>query len=156
MGWRDLIVSSHPAPTAPDKPTKGGFEYFEDFELNYRNKSSFSISNSSQKSVQISKPLETSSISSKSIQPTGDPEAPLLPGWFVAYRDTHGRLTGGADDRVNGTVSACTWDGAAWVVLLTNEDRLPLGAVVSVARTDADGSILAAWTVRGHGYRGDR
>jgi len=155
MSWRDLIVTSQPHQTPPEAPSKGSFEYFEDFEPRYRKKNSLSLYDSSEESIQILKPLEVSSISSKPIPSTSDPESPLQPGWFVVYRDTTGRLIGGPDDRLNGTVEACTWDGSTWIVTLANGDRLQLGKVLAVSRTDAAGSVLAAWTVREHGYRGD-
>ena len=131
-------------------------EDFEDFEPRYKNKSSFFIEDSSPESLQILKPQEVSSISSKPIPSTSGPESPLKPGWLVVYRNTHGRLSGGPDDRINGTVEACTWDGAAWTVLLTSGDRIQLGRVLAVSKTDAAGRVLTAWTVRAHGYRGDR
>jgi hypothetical protein len=89
---------------------------------------------------------------------------PLQPGWFVVY---HSRtpvlyekqwvypLCGGCNDRVHGTVQKCAWDGVAWTVILTDEQRLPLQAIVSVGRTNAAGEVLAAWTVREHGYDGE-
>jgi hypothetical protein len=82
------------------------------------------------------------------------PIEPLQPGWLVCYRDRAGRLCGGCDDRAHGTVTACQWDGSAWMVTLTDGQALPLGAVRSVAKTDASGRVLVAWTVREHGYSG--
>jgi hypothetical protein len=155
MSWRDLIVTSQPHHAAPEGPTKGSFEDIEDFEPRYRKKNSLSLYDSSQESVQISKPLEASSISSKPIPSPSDPETPLQPGWFVVYRDAHGRLSGGPEDRVNGTVDACTWDGSTWMVLLTNGNRIRLGNVLAVSKTDLAGRVLAAWTVREHGYDGE-
>lgn len=155
MSWRDLIVTSKPHPTALERPTTGGFEDIEDFGPRYRKKSYLFLYDSSQESIQISKPQEASSIFSKPHTEDSGPERPLRPGWFVVYRDAHGRLTGGPDDRVNGTVEACTWDGSTWMVLLTNGDRLRLGKVLAVSKTDGAGRVLAAWTVRAHGYDGN-
>lgn len=82
------------------------------------------------------------------------PTPPISPGWLVAYRDQQGRLRGGCDERQVGTVKTCEWDGSAWTVRLTNDDTIPLRRIVSVGKTDPAGRILAAWTVRGHGYDG--
>jgi len=87
--------------------------------------------------------------------PPDPPVEPLQPGWLVAYRDRTGRLAGGADDRAHGTVAGCTWDGSAWTVTLTDGQRLRLAAVLSVAKTDEAGQVLAAWSVRQHGYDGE-
>ena len=83
------------------------------------------------------------------------PDEPVLPGWLVVYRDRAGRLCGGADDRQRGTVQACTWDGGRWTVTLTNGQRLPLSAVLSVGKTDDAGQVLAAWSTREYGYGGE-
>ena len=83
------------------------------------------------------------------------PISPLQPGWLVAYRDREGRLCGGADDREHGTVQTCTWDGATWTVTLTDGQTLPLRAILSVGETDTEGRVVAAWTVRPHGYDGE-
>lgn len=89
------------------------------------------------------------------ILPPDLPVEPLQPGWLVCYRDRAGRLAGGCDDRANGTVQSCQWDGHAWTVHLTNGQRLPLSAVLSVAKTDDAGAVLSAWSVREHGYAGE-
>lgn len=83
------------------------------------------------------------------------PDPPLCAGWLVAYRDRQGRLRGGCDERNQGTVQACQWDGTTWTVMLTNGDCLPLSRIVSVGQTDSQGKVLAAWTVRAHGYDGE-
>jgi hypothetical protein len=83
------------------------------------------------------------------------PAEPLQPGWIVCYRDRAGRLAGGCDDRQGGTVQSCTWDGSTWTVRLTNVDTLPLRRILSVGKTDATGRIVAAWSVREHGYDGE-
>jgi len=81
--------------------------------------------------------------------------APLLPGWLVAYRDPQGRLRGGCDERESGTVQECQWNEQGWMVHLTDGQRLPLSTIRSVGRTDDVGKIVAAWTVRGHGFNGE-
>ena len=73
----------------------------------------------------------------------------------MAYRDREGRLRGGCDDRAHGTVQSCIWDGAAWTVILTDRQQLPLTAIRSVGRTNAADDVVAAWTVREHGYDGN-
>jgi len=159
MGWRDLIVTSQPRLNAPPQPTRGNFEDIGNIELKYENKSSLSLENSPQNSI----PPNASSISSKpstsaSLDPveSSGPTAPLTSGWLVAYRDQHGILRGGCDDRAHGTVQDCTWDGVAWTVILTDRQQLPLTAICSVGRTNPVGEVLAAWTVRGHGYDGNK
>ena len=83
------------------------------------------------------------------------PDEPLQPGWLVVYRDRAGRLAGGCDDRQGGTVQSCTWDGSTWTAILTDGQRLRLSAVLSVAKTGQYGQVLAAWSVREHGYDGE-
>ena len=87
--------------------------------------------------------------------PLDPPAEPLQPGWLVCYRDRAGRLAGGVDDRARGTVQACTWDGHAWTVALTNGETVPLTIVSSVAKTDHTGRVLSAWMVREHGHNGE-
>jgi len=87
--------------------------------------------------------------------PPAPPAEPLQPGWLVCYRDRAGRLAGGCDDRANGTVKACQGDGGRWTVTLTNGQRLPLSAVLSVAKTNDAGAGLSAWSTREHGYDGE-
>jgi hypothetical protein len=82
------------------------------------------------------------------------PIPPLQPGWLVVYRDRHGVPCGGCDDRRHGTIQECQWEGAAWTVHLTDGQRLPLAGIRSVSKTDGEGKIVAAWTVREHGYDG--
>jgi hypothetical protein len=82
------------------------------------------------------------------------PTAPLQPGWLVVYRDGHGTLCGGFDDRERGTVQDCRWDGTGWTVLLTNGDVLQLTKITAVAKTDAAGTVVAGWLVKSHGYDG--
>jgi hypothetical protein len=80
---------------------------------------------------------------------------PLQPGWLVAYRDRRGALRGGCDDRQHGTVDECQWEGKVWTVYLTDGQRLPLSIILSVGKTDSEGKLIAAWTVREHGYDGE-
>ena len=81
---------------------------------------------------------------------------PILPGWFVTYRDDMDVLRGGADDRENGTVVACQRDGYSWTVLLTNGQTIPHYRIDAVTKTNDKGEILAAWVVNRHGYDGTR
>lgn len=81
-------------------------------------------------------------------------QPPLQPGWLVSYRDRQGRLRGGCDERGQATVQTCTWNGRGWLVILTNGEQLPLSRIVSVGQTDAQGRVIAAWTVREHGFDG--
>lgn len=82
------------------------------------------------------------------------PEAPLRAGWLVAYRDGQGILRGGCEERDYGTVHECRWDGMTWSISLTDGNAIPLSRVVSVGKTDPKGNVIAAWTVRAHGYNG--
>jgi hypothetical protein len=84
------------------------------------------------------------------------PLTPLQPGWLVVYRDRRGALCGGCDDRTHGTVDACMWQDSAWMVLLTDGQHLPIASIRSVGSTNAEGHLIAAWTVREHGYDGRR
>ena len=83
------------------------------------------------------------------------PTPPLQPGWLVAYRDRRWTLCGGCDDRTHGTVQECRWDEKGWTVHLTDGQRLPLSIIRSVGRTESTRQIVAAWTVREHGYDGE-
>jgi len=83
------------------------------------------------------------------------PAPPLGSGWLVVYFDTDRRLRGGYNDREHGTVQDCEWNGTAWTVCLTDGQQLPLRAIRSVARTDAAGQVVVAWTVKDHGYDGE-
>lgn len=158
MGWRDHIVTSFPKPEAPATPATGGSEDIEDFGPRYGKKNSLSIENSLQKDSQDSTCRITPSISSK-LTPAkdmiGGPTAPLQPGWLVVYRDRAGTLCGGCDERQHRTVQGCRWDGSTWTVTLTDGQTLPLRAILSVGKTDAAGRVVAAWTVRTHGYDGE-
>lgn len=175
MGWRDLIVTSHPHHVTPNPPIKGilgnigdlgpqcenplperrngSFGDFGDIGPRYENKSSLSIDSDSENSTStnpypISPKLTTSS--------PDDPVAPLEPGWLVAYYDRTNRLRGGCDERDHGTVARMEWGSSGpWTVWLTNGEALPLLKVRSVARTNAEGVVVSAWTVRPHGHDGE-
>ena len=86
--------------------------------------------------------------------PAEEPTPPLRPGWLVVYRDQRGALCGGCDDRQHGTVKECRWAGVAWTVHLTDGQQLPLTSIRSVGKTDGEGRLVAAWSVRAHGYDG--
>lgn len=99
---------------------------------------------------------ETGSPTSTTPTHPQSPMPPLQPGWLVCYRDRRGGLCGGCDDRQHGTVDKCRWEGNEWAVFLTDGQRLPLSIIRSVGQTDDAGRIVAAWTVREHGYDGRR
>lgn len=84
-----------------------------------------------------------------------EPLPPLPPGWLVAYRNRRGTLCGGCVDREHGTVQECRWEGNGWAVHLTDGQRVPLSLIRAVWQTDDAGQLVAAWTVREHGYDGD-
>ena len=90
-----------------------------------------------------------------SLVETPRPIPPIRPGWLVAYRDRQWVLCGGCDDRQHGTVQECQWGGGSWTVHLTDGQRLPLTRMCSVGKTDCEGKLVAAWTVREHGYDGE-
>lgn len=100
-------------------------------------------------------PIPAEGVVEAAIDP-GQPSPPLQSGWSITYRDKAGRLRGGCDEREAGTVHECRWDTAGWIVLLTNGDLLPLQRIVSVGKTDWEGRIVSAWTVRSHGYNGEK
>ncbi|TKB64002.1 MAG: hypothetical protein E8D47_12190 [Nitrospira sp.] len=90
-----------------------------------------------------------------SLVATPQPIPPIRPGWLVAYRDQRGALCGGCDDRQRGTVEVCRWNENKWTLCLTDGQEIPLSIVLSVGPTDEAGRIIAAWTVREHGYDGE-
>lgn len=83
------------------------------------------------------------------------PTPPIAPGWLLTYRDQRGALCGGCDDRQRGTVEECRWEDKGWTVCLTDGQQLPLSIIRSVGKTDREGHIVAAWTVREHGFDGN-
>ena len=84
------------------------------------------------------------------------PTPPMKPGWLVVYRNHEWVLCGGCDDRQHGTVQECRWRMGAWTVHLTDGQWLPLASIRSVGKTDGEGKLVAAWTVREHGYDGTK
>jgi hypothetical protein len=147
MGWRDFIVSSQSrSSTTPLKDHSVGFV---DFVSRYEKKNSLYIENSSHNSIPPNASTKhTEPIPAKVVN---SPFPPLQPNWLVVYHDRR-VLRGGCDDREHGTVQYCEWDGTAWTVCLTDGQRLPLHAVRSVAQTNDRGEVVAAWTVREHGF----
>ena len=88
--------------------------------------------------------------------PPPAPPAPPLPLYcFVTYIDSSGRLCGGWDERNACTVRQCHGSGAACQVELSNRDFIPLQAVRAVGQLNAEGRLVAVWTVRDHGYDGN-
>lgn len=83
------------------------------------------------------------------------PDAPLLPGWVICWRDSQGLLHGGRHGGSNGVVRQCVWTDGMWTVRLASGANVLLRHVVSVAKTKPDGSLAAAWLVRVHGYDGE-
>ncbi len=151
-GWRDLIVTSSPSAGHQEV----NFEDIEDFGPRYHFKSSYLIRNSSQDSEQ----QKPSPISSEPIPVSvtaadeESPPPPLSPGWVIAWRDLAGRLHGGHDEPEKGVVAGCTWDGRGWQVSLSNDDRIPLRSVTSVAKLNANGEVISVWLTREHGFDG--
>ncbi len=88
--------------------------------------------------------------------PGGTPllTSPIEAGSLVVYLDQTGRLCGGVDDRMHGTVEACQREAGKWIVVLTDGQRLPLSKIRAMASTHPDGRISAAWSVREHGFDG--
>ena len=74
-------------------------------------------------------------------------QPPLWPGWKSAYRD-QGRLQ-------DGIVRQCIETGRSWAVELSKGHTIPLQRITSVAKTDAQGRVIAAWDTRAHGYDGE-
>jgi 3D (Asp-Asp-Asp) domain-containing protein len=79
---------------------------------------------------------------------------PLEPGWSIAYRDQCGALRGGTDQGESAIVKQCIRAESGWKVILADKTVLPISSIVSVAQV-VDGHVVAAWTVRGHGWRPD-
>jgi hypothetical protein len=84
------------------------------------------------------------------------PQAPVRASWLVAYRDRQGRLSGGSHDSQHGTVSSAQYGVSGWTFCLTDGHRISMKAIVSVAKTDEAGRVVAAWTVREHGLDGTK
>jgi hypothetical protein len=158
--WRDFLVTSDPQKEMPSKPPKGDFADIADIALKDEKKESSSLYSSLQNSIYQGTFAKSAKLPTQEADRrcAVDSEAlvpPIRTGWLVAYRHAQGGLVGGCDDRENGTVRQCEWGGKFWTVVLTNGQRLPLRLILSVAKMDAEGRMLAAWTVRAHGYDGE-
>ena len=92
----------------------------------------------------------------EAVTEVASPTLPVQPGWLVAYRDRQWVLCGGCDDRQHGTVQECRWKMGGWTVHLTDRQQLPLTSIRSVGKTDSEGKLVAAWSVREHGHDGMR
>lgn len=90
-----------------------------------------------------------------SSSPVDAPPSPLPPHCFATYTDSTGRLRGGWDERTACTVKQCLGVGADCKVELSNGATIPLRAIRAVGQLSAEGRLIAAWTVREHGYNGD-
>ena len=102
-------------------------------------------------------PADLPTVAADEAHPSEPPRIPpLRPGWLVVYRDQAGHLRGGADDREQGTVRECRWQGSGWVLVLTNGESLSLSTIRAVGQTNEDGRLLAAWTVRDCGLDGTK
>jgi hypothetical protein len=84
------------------------------------------------------------------------PASPLPHHCFVTYIDARGALCGGWDERGTSRVTQCHGTGGNCQVELSDGRRIPLRSIRAVGQTDAAGNLLAAWTVREHGYDGNR
>lgn len=73
---------------------------------------------------------------------------------FVTYLDSTGRLCGGWDERSACMVRQCHGLGSACQVELSSGVMISLRAVRAVGQLNDEGRLLAAWTVREHGYDG--
>lgn len=78
----------------------------------------------------------------------------LEAGWVVAYIDRQGKLCGGWGERDQSTVKQCHGTGQDCQVEFSDGRLIPLRAVRTVGQTNAEGRLIAAWTVREHGYDG--
>ena len=93
-------------------------------------------------------------LSTITTQYTEPPTAPLQVGWLIVFRERGGRLRGGGDEREYGTVTGCSWNGQTWVVTVLNGMTVALSCITSVAKTNSEGQVVAAWAVKQHGYDG--
>jgi hypothetical protein len=82
------------------------------------------------------------------------PASPLPRHCFVTYTDRQGHLCGGWDDRQRATVTQCEWTGRGWSIHLSDGQTIPFAAVRCVGQTNEQGELIAAWSVREHGYDG--
>jgi hypothetical protein len=161
MGWRELLPQSRKTGDhqSSQMPKRGNIAHIADIALQEDKLSSYLLYRDSSQST----PIDAES--AKSAKPTSShtdtdklPSEPVIPpiqaGWLVVYHNAQGALCGGCLDRDHGTVESCSWDGV-WRVRLTDGTQLPLAVIRAVARTDKTGQVLAAWTVREHGYDGE-
>jgi hypothetical protein len=91
------------------------------------------------------------SLAAESAEP---PSSPLPRYCFVTYTDRQGRLYGGWNDRQKASVTHCVWSERGWSVHLSDGQAIPLAAVRCVGQTNEQGDLIAAWSVREHGYDG--
>jgi|CXWL01.1.fsa_nt_gi hypothetical protein len=82
------------------------------------------------------------------VQPVG-PIQPLEVGWLVTCRDERGTLR-------RGSVVSMGCDSGRWTVTLSDGGTLPLSQVESVGVIDGSGKLVSAWTVREHGFDGNK
>jgi hypothetical protein len=82
------------------------------------------------------------------------PASPLPSHCFVTYTDSQGRLRGGWDEQATSTVRGCHGMGQGCEVELSDGRRIPLRSIRAVGQTNENGRLMAAWTVRVHGYDG--
>jgi hypothetical protein len=156
VGWRDLLPQSSKTDDRRtfETPKKSNTAHIADIALQEDKLSPIYIDKSSTQSPPIGAKSAQSAESIQSPTPSKIPIAPLQPGWLVVYRDAHGELSGGCLDRAHGTVEGCEWDGSRWTVSLTDGTKIPLRIILAVAETEHTGQVIAAWTVRDHGYDG--
>lgn len=88
--------------------------------------------------------------------PIGRPVPPLAPGMLIAWFDAARKLQGGAEHRAKGTVKSVEFTATGFVIVTEDGSRVPERRIVSVARTDATGHVIAAWLVRAYGLDGNK
>ena len=86
--------------------------------------------------------------------PVADPST-MFPD-LVAWRDELGRLQGGDEDRLKGTVKETVVGSDGFTFIMEDGTRVPERRVVSAARLNAQGKVVAAWSTRAHGIDGER
>lgn len=84
------------------------------------------------------------------------PPSPLPLPCFVTFTDSQGRLRGGWEERATCMVKQCHGVGAHCQAELVNGDKIPLRAVRAVGQLNAEGRLIGAWSVRDHGYDGQK
>lgn len=150
INWRTILKAppSTQYSQYPQNPPASAYsEYIEEFEDRTR------ISNSRTHAPDVSAGNKEEVVQ-KSIPP--DPPASPLPlHCFVTYTDSQGRLCGGWDERNACTVKQCHGVGPDCRVELAKGGMIPLRAVRAVGSLNAEGRLIAAWSVREHGYDGN-